>query len=90
MLEEFCHYGAQKVIVNGKMQRMRSRDMCQILELRHTLLFKLEATSNQIEFIMKKCHDLMIILNNEQIDDTMKHKIYSWRSINILWTFMYY
>lgn len=30
MLEEFCHYGAQRVIVNGKMQRMRSRDMCQI------------------------------------------------------------
>lgn len=69
ILKEFCHPGSQWVIVNGKMLRLHSKDLCSILRVWASFIVQtLEAASNQTEFIVKRCHTLIAILNNELID----------------------
>lgn len=60
MLKEFYHPGAKWVIVNGKPLRIRTWESF--------IMQTLEFASNQIEFIVKRCHALMIILNHEPIN----------------------
>lgn len=69
MKDEFCQPGDEWVIVRGKPLRFCTGKIRPIPKAwTYFIVHTLESTSNQSEFIVKRCMALMEIMNHEPID----------------------